>query len=324
MRIGLGLLLSSVLTSGALAAAPPKPDPGPASGDEIVVEGKLIPRAEASRAAAQMLRGQLYTPEFGQYARFLNPVCPKVLGLAPEIAKLVESRIRSVAADAGAPIARTRCRTNLLVAFAADGRDLMRQVARTNRRRLFLDTRPFESEPVLNSDLPVRWVYRISVDPSELGNRDSPALAGATGGAGVLPFGFENTFVSTSNYGSVINTPVAFGIGFSLVVVDVNRAAGHPLDSVAAYAARVGLAQTRMPPPRPGEATSIMTLFDDPKTPDIARSLTDWDRSLLRGLYTVAPNMEAWKQRGLIHGRMMGTLAEGREVPNPNPEQPAS
>jgi hypothetical protein len=78
------------------------------------------------------------------------------------------------------------------------------------------------------------------------------------------------------------------------VIIDVNRATGMPLDSVAAFAALVSLAEVR--PSEEAPANSILNLFAS----DGPRDITPLDISFLRALYRLPLDRTALAQRGLL------------------------
>lgn len=91
---------------------------------------------------------------------------------------------------------------------------------------------------------------------------------------------------------SIVSTQVVRALQSATVVIDVEQAEGTPLDAVASYAAMVALAEFRSNPPPPKE--SILALFDGEME---RRELSSNDAALLRGIYTVPPDREAYQQR---------------------------
>jgi len=93
------------------------------------------------------------------------------------------------------------------------------------------------------------------------------------------------------------------------VVIDLDGAAGLPLDAVSQYASLVALAEIR-----PGGAAptgSILSLFE---TGSDQRSLSDLDRAFLRALYRMAPDRGGRVHRARLTSAM--TAAQLGEASN--------
>jgi len=311
-------VLSAVLPTALLFAATPARAAEP---DAIVVEGKRMTRPEVARAANELVRTTIVRPELGQYARWNNGICPKVVGIADTYAAIVSARIRAVATDAGARLAPAGCRPNLLIAFAPSAKDVAGVVARSAPSRLWSGVRPAERDRFIESALPVRWVYSLAASGSQ-----GPALTGSPndtlaiisvgeGGAGLPSFGDAITTSRSSS--SLVDTNLIVSISGAFVLVDLDRASGFTLDSVANYAARVALAQTPLPP-RDLTAPSILGLFADTANREVQTPLSDWDRAFLKALYRTPPNRAGWQQRNRIVAELVNVLS-AEEGPPPNP-----
>jgi len=62
----------------------------------------------------------------GQLARFQQPICPSVRGLAASYLEQVETQIRQLAPTAGLRIGPTGCKANLIVVVAPNGRPFIK------------------------------------------------------------------------------------------------------------------------------------------------------------------------------------------------------
>ena len=94
-----------------LAAADPAP---------IVVTATPLVNAEISRQANAYVRNALPAPIYGQYARWADPVCVKVVGVEDAIAARVTGRVNAIASEAKVPLAKPGCRPNLEIVFTED------------------------------------------------------------------------------------------------------------------------------------------------------------------------------------------------------------
>lgn len=278
-----------------------------ASGPSIIVTGKPLTKAELREKSETFVRAAAVLPDDGQFARRFDPVCPSVSGVDAQIAKQVGGKIREVAQKAGIAVAGANCRTNILVNFTDDVDNFFVQ-SRKIRPGLLSGLRPYERTTLFESKAPIRWFYTTAA----MVNGTKAGLQLTTGSAnplteGDLPPANRGSLRYTSS--SLIQTNIAVNLTSTVVVVDVNAASGSLLDSVAAYAAMVSLAQIQLD----GDYAaypSILAMYRNGKALDEApRDLTEWDYAYLRGLYTMPSNREARVQRPKILGAMVEDLA---------------
>lgn len=282
----------------ALAVAAAAPSTAPAD-DDIVVNGKVSPAPARDRAEAFVKLTGIAAGD-RPAARWVDPICPRALGIPANYARIVEERIRSTAADVRAPVARTPCRTNIVVSFASDGGAVARAIAARSPKQL-AEVMSSERPALLQGNAPIRWWYS-----TQQRSRDNVAAGpgGASlmmnkgeGGVPLLP----DSLASMQHYNSsIVSTQAIRALQTATVVVDVNRANGIPLRAVAAYAAMVALAELRADRPPPD---SILGLFAD----NGRRELTDGDTALLSALYRLPLDRQARQQRGLlVRGMLTG------------------
>lgn len=231
-------------------------------------------REERRRAADFVRRAGVARLE--PVARWIVPVCPRTIGVEADVAAIIDTRIREVAAAAGAPVAKAGCSANIAVVFTADGAGLARAMLAKAPDLLAELPRP-ERERVLDGDGPIRWWYNVRIE-----TRDG------------MP---ANQGIVKHYNSSVVSTQVVRALRTALVIVDVEKADGTPLDAVASYAAMVALAEIRDNPPPPRD--SIMELFT---AEGGRRDLSDRDSALLRGVYSVPPDREAFQHRRQLVG----------------------
>ncbi|MBJ7500657.1 MAG: hypothetical protein JHC57_12975 [Sphingopyxis sp.] len=249
-----------------LAAAPVAGD----DADAIIVTGTPVTREEAKKRAAEYVR-RAGIAQLKPLARWVDPVCPRTVGVEDDVAAIINARVRAVASAAGAPVAPADCSANIVVAFSLDGRALARAVRRKAPDQ-FAELAPVARDRVLDGKGAIRWWYTTRDE-----SRDGMPIS--------------DFYVKLYN-SSVVSTQVVRALQTATVVIDVEQAEGMPLDAVASYAAMVALAEFRSNPPPPQE--SILALFDGEAG---RRELSGHDAALLRGIYTVPPDREAWQQR---------------------------
>lgn len=254
-----------------LAAAPAASD----SPDAIVVTGTPDAKREERKRAAEFVR-RAGVARLQPVARWIAPVCPRTVGVDADVAAIVDNRIRAVAAAAGAPVAAQHCTPNIAVIFTDDGDGLTRAIfAKSPRRAGALS--PIERERLIQGDGPIRWWY---------GTRDeSRDGMPATGG------------MLKQYNSSLVSTQMVRALQSATVIVDAEQANGALLDAVAGYTAMVALAELNGNPPPPQD--SIMGLFGDEPG---RRALSDNDIALLRGIYSLPPDREAYQHRRQLVG----------------------
>lgn len=267
----------------------------------IVVKGTRIDPGQARERAVDFVKRTGVANGQQQVARWVIPVCIKVIGLTDQQAARVTGQMLAIARDAKIPVGRIDCEPNLTVTFTADAGEVARHIyARKPNQLRELDRA--EKERLLNGDAPVRWWYATQMLDRDgvQGNNISPGWVGAgksdaaqattdpitIGGTG------ETTSTQQYNSGSHVRTPTIRSLYGATVIVDATRAGTTPIDSISAYAAMVAFAEVNASEPPPD---SVLGLF----RPDrVDTSLTDWDMAFLKSLYRMPLDRRSRIQRG--------------------------
>jgi hypothetical protein len=287
----------STFVGVALIASPASAQTPDKSDNTITVTGQKLEKKEAKRQSRAFI-GQTTTTSFSQYARRNRPVCPRTIGIDQSYAQIVETKIRAIAKTADVTVAAADCAPNLFVLFTADSNGLMAAL-RKLKPSLFSSVN-VRDRPALYADpVPVRWWH-------------STVLANSNGGtiiSGTSPQGIEISESRTFN-SSLIDTKVAINLTGSVVVVDIGKANGYPLDSIAAYAAMVSFSEVK--PEKAHETLpSILAMFGKGKRPDDApRDLTPFDYAYVSSLYEIPPNRAGDVQKSLIANKMAAKLSQ--------------
>lgn len=243
------------------------PPPGDvASTEDIIVKAAKPPAPEEARRFVRSISIEID----GQIARFVDPVCPKVLGLDETTARAIDARLRMVTRMADIAVDAANCRPNAYIIFAEDGRKLVADLYKSNPL-MFSAVTETERARVLNDAGPVR-VWRST----SLRNEDGQQVRG----------GFLN--VKT---GSVVNPQTQQVVEGSVIVFDNMAAVGKTVRQLADYSAVRLLSKTR-PPEQPGEAATILALFSVAEG-EAPLSMTSVDQQYLRALYKGAGNRSA-------------------------------
>lgn len=266
----------------------------------IVVSGSRSPREQVRDRAVEFVRQVGVARGQQAAARWLDPVCPRVLGIADPYSGIVEQRMRAIAAEIGMLVAPEDCRTNVSVSFVGDAEALMREIDRRSPTRLQevpVDVR----DALIEGDAPIRWWY-LTETRSRHRMRNAPQAVetthggiGGTGGRSAESSPALEVESLTEYNSSIISTYGVRAIIDANVVIDLDRVEGMALEAIAAYAAFVAFVEVRTGDPRaPG---SILGIFStDPNT----RSLTEWDMTFLRSLYRLPLDRSSRRHRGTL------------------------
>lgn len=287
----------------AAQAAPPRAD---GESNAIVIEGERLSKDAAREMAAQFVRATGVAAGTVPAARWVDRVCPQVQGLAEVGKRAAEAKIRAVAAAAGIKVAPGSCRPNIVVSFTSDGAGLAREIERREPGRLGpLSSRARES--VLTGAAPIRWMYT-----SELRGRSGERMSSGGSAVQSVPATHDGSGAGSSIGGemrmhyenSLISTLTNRVLTSAIVIIDTDQAMGRRLDTLAAYAALVALAEIRNVDATPGG--SILSMFASPAAP---RDLTAQDKAFLRALYSLPLDRKAMQHRGQLVAGITRTLA---------------
>lgn len=277
----------------------------PSREDEIVVVGETMKEAQK--------QAQIYVNEVGiaagerPTARWVDPICPKAIGLAPDKEVIVRRQIRELVRQVGAPLGREDCAANLLVVFT-DGPEAV--VARmTQKGSALLRGMPASvAQEIRTGAAPIRWFYQTDVRSREgMGSSDvvNPALLTAVSGQPEGPaIRYGDDGLLNVKGSSHIASQSVRTIKHATVIVDVLRAKGNSLRAITDYAALVGLAEIKF---GASPQRSILSMFD-PQAP--VSELSKRDVAMLTGLYRIHLDRRAEQQRRTLVNRILKTDLE--------------
>jgi len=282
----------------ALVAAQAPSDPNAQS----ITIGAQLPQKAARDLAVGFVRATGVAAGETPAARWTGPICPEVIGLEDIGKRAAEAKIRRVAEAVGANVAPEGCRRNIIVSFTSDGASLAKAVVEREPWRV-AGLSPRARQAVLTGSAPIRWLYSTETRPrhgsaattsGDAAKSYGPAGPGYGGGSSIG--GDMPTLMHYES--SVLSTLTNRVLTSAIVIIDTDEAMGRRLDTLAAYAALVALAEIRN-----AEATppgSILTLFESSAPP---RDLTAQDLAFLRALYRLPLDRQAMQHRGqLVHG----------------------
>jgi hypothetical protein len=226
----------------------------------------------------------------GSIPRFIDEVCPKVVGLLPVHKEAVAARLREVAAAARIRVAPVGCVPNAFVIATPDKGAFIRALAKRQRDAFgMMSTRQIRRL----ADVPgpaAAWQLEGPVDADEI-----PLRWDETIGAYVN---------ETTNGASRIRTMGRRGFDASAVVVEIGALKGLAATQLADYAAmrlfaKLDPARLQDPPP-----PTILTVLEAPMGTAVPITMTNWDFGLLSGLYTSPADLNANGQRSAIARRV--------------------
>lgn len=301
-----GLGSAQVAPANAPANLPSTSDP------EIEVLGKRQTEAEARQDAHDYVRKTGIVRNDDPVARWNAPICPKVIGLHDDFGRIVEDRVRGLAQRVGVKAAAAPCRSNIVISFVTDAKATARRVASGNPVTLN-EVPQHARDALINGDAPVRWWYSTALGSSD-GVSVAPQISGPEAlGAGSEQAGWLLGVPGVRGFRpSVVQTQIMRSLQSATVIVDINRAHGLPLDSVADYAAMVALAE--LEPGTPPD-DSLLALFASGGT---QTKLTSFDISFLQGLYAIPAARAGWQQRRMLVARIIKDAEDsGRIIATP-------
>ena len=282
---------------GIVAPASAQERPGDKDSSEIVVKGMRDQKREISDFVGALTDA----PIGGQLSRFEEPACPAAVGLSPAQNKTVASRMRSVAAAAGAPLGKQDCSPNVLVVVTDDKQAVIAQLEKKYTNALGDRVKaPKQSGPAavwhLEGVLDANGVpVGVAVDTG-----DDP------GGHYVVEMGDGASRIRPASRPHFLA---------SVLVVEPDAIAGLTTTQLADYATVRLLARTD--PSRLGKsaAPTILNILDAPMGSTVPVTLTHWDFGFLKALYRSGEGRYANQQRKEMQGLLRKELekAQGRE-----------
>ena len=293
------LLLSLLLAASAPGpvAAQPSPPPPDSSSEPIVVEGRRNPK----RIVDDFVRRLTPVAVGGQIARFEDPVCPVALGLPPGENKLVQDRLREVAAAVGMKVAPARCVPNLYVLVGRNKKEVIAGLERKFPHMLAGVSRDDMRELAGIPGPVASWqvVDRIGADgqPLSVGRMSSDGS----------PVRIVRVIGSPSRLREL--STVKFVA--SIMVVEAHALDGMTTRQLADYAAMRTFAATDPASQASLPAKSILSLFRAGSAPaDAPPSVTWWDYAFLKSLYATSNDLSVSRKRDVMERIVAQELAK--------------
>lgn len=220
----------------------------------------------------------------GQIARFETAVCPGAFGMADAQRSAVQDRVRAVAKGVGLDVAAADCKPNLVVIVTADKAAFLKALDK-DHGYMFGDRTPTEIRKILAQPGPsAAWQIQTMV------NADGRAIMND----GDMPIN------RTTRNPSRITAAARPAFMAAVVVIESKALDGLTTTQLADYAAMRALARiepARIDATAPATILRVLDAADDSEVPV---TLTQWDFSFLKGLYSSPNNLYAPSQRSAI------------------------
>jgi hypothetical protein len=303
-------LVCSALVLGAAAQEAPRPA---APTENVTVT--VIKDGEA--AVGKFVEGMTVpTRVTGKVARWKNGICPNVVGLPPESAKLLVRKIRALAAEVGAPVnASDPCPGNIEVIFTAQPQALLDNIRIMHPVLLGYYDNSAQADRLATSTRPIQsWYSTATVDargnPIVDGGRKggvhlsiSLPPSGLPGPPDIVELYMPDAAV-TNVTGGRLGDGVSSALNNVMIVADTGKLLGRDAGNVGDYIAMLALAQI-VPPETCQPLPSILNLL----APGCSgETLTSADTAYLRALYKITTTTTLAGQRREIQYQMKQAL----------------
>ena len=291
----------------------------------------LTPSEAVKRSDAFVAAYAAPTAALDQYARWHSPICVKVVGVLPEEAAAISSRIEQVARALGLKVGAPGCRSNIQILFSGHPQALVDAVAKRNDALLGYHY-PAETQALKTVTRPVQAWYATASRSGGVGDVelafmavDNPyAVQRQDRGDHGSPKPTNMGMLSLDKAGE--QTPAGCGDSrFStcrsslfanvMVVVDSRRLQGKTLGPLSDYVAMLALSQ---PKSLDGclDLASVIDLFAPRPCPGrpSASGLTTADAGYLTALYGADPEERRSEAQTDMAERMAKILVDPSPV----------
>jgi hypothetical protein len=260
---------------------------------------KQIRQYVESRAAPSRVAEKL--------GRWETPICVKAEGLKPELLEFVVRRVRTVAAQIGAPVnSNPSCQQNVEIGFASDPQTVMDYVRDKHINYLGLYKNTGEAEKMARMTRPIQaWYATVTIDASRESVTDTPPSGPPT----CLDLPRCSIMVSAPVVhatGTRVSDGLSTGFRNVIVLVDRDKVAKMEMGTLADYISFLVLAQ----PASLDDCVDLSSILDSlaPKCAAGSGELSTADIAYLTGLYRMNTDRFLASQREQIAFQMKKTL----------------
>lgn len=235
----------------------------------------------------------------GQLARFQQPICPLVHGLASSYSQQIATRIRALAKVAGLRVAKDGCKANLTLIVTSSGQEFI-ETLRSERPELLAALGPAEYRALRDSAGPA-WSWQ-STEPKRADGGPVQYVSELEVGPGAPPLPLsKGTYQVPGARLSRLSEPTRQDVNLSFVVIDRDSLVGLTLQQIGDFFGLAGLTGARFSQTDKLSTPSILKLFNDKAdglTPE--DGATEFDIAYLKARYSGAPNKSSTQESKAI------------------------
>jgi len=247
----------------------------------------------------------------GKLARWMKPVCPRVIGLPPNFMKFIAERIKTTAIAVGAPVDDSaRCSPNIQIVFSTEPQALLDDIRRKSPDLLGYFDNQSQIDQVAIVSRPIQaWYMTQTVDLRGNVQVDSPHHGGGLEiyfSPKLPPLVIPHASAAAVT-GSRLGDGLRSGFHHILIVANPDALKAYEMGPLGDYIALLALSQPEVQVScRP--LPSIANLFSR-DCPGTADSLTANDLGYLKGLYRMSPDRVLRTQEDEVIYQMQQSLA---------------
>lgn len=254
--------------------------------DDIIVNAPTREAEAIERQARTFIQQISDTEGQEQFSRRDDEFCIRIIGIDPHYHIFFLNKIRDAARETGSQKeGKENCKPNIFVIFTENADDLV-EVLKKRRPSIFSSQPKTKRDEIFKSGRPIRWWYGTNIK----GSGGEPLLDG--------------TLYKTSS--SLISSGVQIDLTSNIIIVDMVKSEGYPLDSISSFVSMISFAQVKGSINTIDSELSILGLFNSNNHRiEPLRNLTVWDRAYLHALYSIPADRPLWQQRSRLRGAMV-------------------
>lgn len=269
----------------------------PAPADPMTVTAERLTRGALRAQASRFVRTVMADTRNGQNARWYDKLCPTTIGIRDDVGQLFTRRIADVARHVGLEMnSDADCDPNIAVVFTTDARALTRMIDKRQDGALSSNLPARDRGLLFKSDLPVRWWHSTQPESAD-GKQFGPGAAGLVASAGLPAEVTHNNNARASR----VDLPSRVRISGAVVMIEIGRMGRVPISALTDYVAMAALLRLQMQPAKSPQG-SIMAMFD--RGAPRFEGFTEQDERFIEAMYDSKANVEGWRQRADMAGRM--------------------
>ncbi len=235
-------------------------------------------------------------------ARWQTSICPQFLGVAPNIAAVMEWRFRTIAQAAGAALMEKGCKQNVQVVVTPEPQAYLEALHKKS-----MDILGYHGAKTVTHPIQAWYVTGITdIRGRTVMDRDNTLALDITSSA--ASFASGNTAQRTDVGGWRSHPDATSSLLYVTILVDAKKTAAHKVGRIADYAAMIALSRTAdygdcqlMP-----SITNILSpACDEALKPD---TITRSDLAYLRGVYRMDAGASLRVQQSQIAAEMAKAL----------------